>query len=175
MKTIPLLKSYRQHNIALGVVVVLVLVLVYKGSISRTIHYSQANKSLKANIERAASAPAEITQLQTQLAKLQHSALKPYDRERLLEVVTTFCRENGLLVKTFPQAKSNQQNDSEIVTNEIEVEGSYQSIVKLVYLLEQQEKLGSVSSLTFSIHKDRITRKISLHATIIFRNLKYVS
>lgn len=116
MKTIPFLKSYRQHNIALSVVAVLVLMLVYKGSISRTVHYAQANKSLKVNIERAASAPSEIAQLQTQLAKLQHSALKPYDREKLLEVVTTFCRENKLLVKTFPQAKSNQQNESEIVT-----------------------------------------------------------
>lgn len=175
MKTLPFLKSYKQHNIALGVVAFLVFFLVYKGSISRTIKYAQANKSLKTNIERAASAPAEIAQLQTQLAGMQQSALKPYDREKLLEVVTTFCRDNKVLVKTFPQAQLTKQNDSQIVTNKIVVEGSYNSIVKLVYLLEQQEKLGSVSSLIFTTHKDRVSKKILLHATIIFRNLKDVS
>jgi hypothetical protein len=58
------------------------------------------------------------------------------------------------------------------VTNRIEVEGGYKDIVKLVYTLEELEKLGNVSSMRVYLAKDRALKKMVLRSSIIFRTLK---
>lgn len=171
MKKLSFFKTYRQHNLALLGTTVLLLALVYSLSIRRTLTMAQQHKSMRQNIERAASAPSEIQQLRSQLNTLQRSALQSYDREQLLEAITNFCRSNDLLVTTFPEASIVQEGASHIITNEVEVEGAYTQIVRLVYLLEQGEKLGSVSSLAFFTHKNRRTKRMNLRAKITLRNL----
>ncbi len=156
----------------LGLMSILLLLAVYNASIRRTVKAAKTNGQLKSKIERAATAPSQIADLQNKLNSFQQTAIQPYNREALLEAVTTFCRKKELLVKTFPEANSYQQENDQIITNEIEVEGNYTSIVELVYLLEQQEKLGSLSSLDFYKYKDRRLRKNTLRAKIVLRNLK---
>lgn len=146
--------------------------VIYFASIKRTVSYYQSYQNKKEQLSRVSNAATLITQYKTQLAQFEQKNQKTYDREELLEAVTTFCREHRILVKTFPQAQRVKQNNYPIITNQIEVEGDYKEIVKLVYLLEHKEKLGSIGSVKFFTHKDRYKKKNFLRANIVLRNLE---
>ena len=159
MSFLSFLPTYRQRNLFLLGIGLLSLLLVYLLSIRRTVAVYQANRANKAAIAQAASAPAQIARLEAQVGALQQSGLRAYDREYLLAQITGFCRQNDLLVRTFPQSERVVENNYPIITNTIEVEGNYKDLVRLVYLLEQEERLASVSSLKFYTQKDRLTKK----------------
>ncbi len=120
----------------------------------------------------AATAPERIGVLKKKLANMQQSTLKPYNRERLLENLTNFCRNNHLLVRAFPEAQVVAQNENSVVTNQIEIEGSFKDMVKLAYMLEAEERQGSISSLKFFVFKDRVAKRNVLKSLIVLRNLE---
>ncbi len=172
--TMPVIaKSYRQKNLLLLAGVLLLGIIVFKFNIQRTFKEYKQYKENKAKLTLASTASSQITAYKEQLASLQQTAIAPYNRENLLERVTAFCRTNNLLVKSFPEEEVfDQKNGSQVITNRIEVEGGYKAIVKLVYNLEEIERLGSVNSLRFSLQKDRVLKKWVLRGYIVFRNLK---
>src|SRR5436190_1474379 len=100
----PLLaKSYKQQNLLLLAVALLLGLVVFKFNIQRTYREYQRFQEGKSQLLRALSAVEETVGLKEQLNSLQETAIRPYKRENLLEKVTSFCRNNNLLVKSFPE------------------------------------------------------------------------
>ena len=165
------LATYKQHNLFLLGALLLMLVFIYTINIKRSVQMYEQYQSKLVQIARASNASKEVAQLKTQLANLKQNSLQAYDRELLLSHITGFCRKNDLLVRAFPKALQNIENGNAIVTNTIEVEGNYKEIVRLVYMIEQEEKLASISSLKLFSEKDRRTKQIRLRARLILRNL----
>lgn len=165
------LPTYRQRNLFLLGVGVFALLLIYLVSIRQTLGLYRTYRVNRAAIARAASAPGEIARLEAQVAALQQNGLKVYDQENLLVEVTRFCREHELLITTFPSSDRVVENGYPIITNTLEVQGGYKDMVRLVHLLEQRERLGSVGSLKFYTQKDRISKKTYLRLSIVLRNL----
>jgi hypothetical protein len=166
------LKSYKQQTIVLSTALVVVLLVIFQVSIRRTISVFANYRSNAAKISMAANAPARIASLQKRLANTQETSMQPYNRERLLEKVTDFCRENNLLIRSFPEGLVANQNENKVVSNQIEVEGGYKDMVRLAYLLEMEEKQGSISSLKFYLYKDRVAKRTVLRNLIVLRNLE---
>ncbi len=171
MQFLSFLPTYRQRNLFLLGVGIFSLLLIYLLSIRRTVGLYQTYRANQAAIERAASAPGEIARLEAQVGALQQNGLKVYDQENLLVEVTRFCRSHDLLITTFPSSDRVVENSYPIITNTLEVQGAYKDMVRLVHLLEQKERLGSVSSLKFYTQKDRISKKTYLRLSIVLRNL----
>jgi len=90
----------------------------------------------------------------------------------LLEKVTAFCRKHRLLITSFPEAGEQIRSNYAVLTHQIEVEGAYKDMVKLVYMLEQIEVMGVVSSLKFATYKDRRSKQKKLKAKLVLRNLE---
>lgn len=172
MQLLSFLPTYRQRNLFLLGAGLVLLGLIYMVSIRRTLQLRQALKKNETAIARAQNAPQQIAQLEAQVGALQQNGLRPYDREYLLEQITGFCRDHQLLVRTFPQSERVVENNYPIITNTIEVEGAYQDLVRLVHLLEQKERLGSISSLKFYTKKERVSKKTYLRLSIVLRNLE---
>ncbi|MEM8908239.1 MAG: hypothetical protein AAGD05_10375 [Bacteroidota bacterium] len=164
--------TYRKKNQYLLGGTVLLLVLIGWVSIRPTWALYKESRQLVEEQNRAATAPAEIARYQQQLANLKASTPQPFQRALLLEQVTSFCRQNNLLITAFPEAHQNMRSNYSVLTHEIEVEGAYRDMVRLVYLLEQEATLGVVSSLQFHRFKDRATKKQKLRAKLVLRNLE---
>ena len=166
------ISTYRQKNIALLGAILFFGMLIYLVSIQRTLSSYNSYQQKKEQLSRVSNANQLIAQYQSELAQFQQNTQQSYNRENLLEEVTTFCREHRLLVKTFPQAQRVKENNYPIITNKIQVEGDYKEVVKLAYLLEQEQRLGSISSLQFFTYKDRYKKKKLLRANIVLRNIE---
>jgi len=171
LKPLSFLKTYRQHNIFLLGATLALAVLIYTVSIRRTLVLRKDYQRAQADLSRAAQASQKMPAYEAQLVALRQSSQQAYDREQLLERVTRFCKEHDLLIKGFPEAQRVRENGSPVVTNQLEVEGRYKDIVRLTYMIEQEERLGSVSSLKFYTEEERRSKKLFLRAQIIIRNL----
>jgi Pilus assembly protein, PilO len=171
-KPFSFLKTYKQHNYALAGVVVLLALLAYSTNIRRTFKTYQTYKQNKVRLIQAQSAAQDIARYRSLLRGMQQSAQRPYNREYLLEQITAFCRTSNLLIKTFPDAQKVKESNYPVVTNEIEVEGSYKNIVSLIYLIEQKDRLSSISSTSFYIVKDRVRQQNYLRCRLVLRNIE---
>ena len=170
-KTFPFLPTYRQHNLFLLLAGIALLAIIYTFSIKRTLKVYHSYQQNKANIAKAASAAIDIENYQKEWHILQQTSQQTYNREYLLAQLTGFCREHDLLIKTFPQAKRQEKNKIPIYTNLVEVEGKYKDMVKLAFMIEQEQHLAAIASLKFYTIKDRLSKKTYLRAKIILRNL----
>ncbi|MFK8101601.1 MAG: hypothetical protein AB8G15_03720 [Saprospiraceae bacterium] len=170
-KPLSFLATYRQHNLFLLAVAVFLGIVIYSFSIRRTVSVYQTYQRNKGNIEKAASAPSAIARYEKEWASLQQTRQRTYNREYLLDQLTTFCRTHELLIKSFPQALQQEKNQISVYTNHIELEGKYKDIVELIFMIEQEQHLATVSSVKFYTLKDRIDKQTYLRAKLVLRNL----
>jgi hypothetical protein len=87
------------------------------------------------------------------------------------EKVSHFCVSNNLrLINLYPQESFEIENNT-IIHRQIYVEGSYKSILNLIYYLEKESKSAHVSSCAFELKKDIKSKKEQLFASIQIDNL----
>ena len=146
--------------------------LAYNFSIKNTIHLFYSLDENKEKIDRLSSAPTEIAALKSQLSKFKNSLnQRKYDREEIFKSINSFCSEQGIKLSKFHPEQRESAKDLEIITNKIEVEGNYKSIVNLAYEIEYIQELGHLASLNFEKRKDRRKKKEILVGVIYLRHL----
>lgn len=161
----------KQKNIYLWLSSLLVLVTAYQFSIKETLHLRQANQQHQQAIARAINIDADIEKYQGQLAAFNANTITSYSQDNLLELLSTFCVQQGLLIKEFPEPKTYQEADYTIVSNRIEVEGAFSDIVQLVYDLEHVHRIGSIVSLKYQSGYNRQAKKPYLTAMLTLNTM----
>lgn len=146
-------------------------------SIRKTFGLKSQCNDFEEQLISASDAPNKITQLENKLNSINKTIgtniTSDLDfQELLLEKVSNYCNDNKLILKELPQTHIYKNRDYNIETNMVVVEGSFIKLLKLVYMLEQEFKLGKVISVKFESEKDLITKKIRLSASIYFQNIK---
>ncbi|MGZ4058661.1 MAG: hypothetical protein ACXVPU_06530, partial [Bacteroidia bacterium] len=90
----------------------------------------------------------------------------------LLELITGYCQVNNTVLREFPKTIIFEKGDILIETNRFVVQGSFQSLLNLIYTLEQKSKIGKVASVEYQIKKEIKDKKILLTASIFLQNIK---
>lgn len=169
--------TYKRKNQLLIIVSVLALYLIYAFAIKKTIAtYSEYIKAEK-QIELAANAPAMAAQLASQLLQMDSKIGKQNidgqnTEQALLELITNYCQNNHAVLREFPETTIAKQGDLFIETNLFVVEGEFASLINLVYILEQKNKLGKIASVRYQLKKDFKTKEMTLTAAIYLQNVK---
>lgn len=164
--------NYRKGLYYLAVALAVLMLLSWFMNIKPTYVLWKANKKYRADLLRADNATSEIADLERQLESLERVAIKSHDRDMLLQSVTSFCKDKGMLIRNFPATERNREKGVVYLTNLIEVEGEYKDIVRLAYMLEHERMLGSIASLKFNAVEDRVEKKTRLRGSIILRNME---
>lgn len=134
---------------------------------------------LEEQLATAVDAPQRISQLEQKLADINGqigsniSGNTDY-QELLLEKVSRYCSKNRLVLKQLPQTHSYVHQDFKVETHKVVVEGSFHKLLKLIYAIENDFKLGKLVSVRFETEKDFVTKSISLTASIYFQNIKSI-
>lgn len=173
-------KSYNKKVRLLAIGIVVMLLLSYYLSFRKTLNTYLENRDYKDQLESIQSAPSEILDVEQQLSTIERSVGMNPDtttdfQKILLEKVSEFCQENRVVLREFPQTIYYKNQDFEVETNQIVVEGSFVKILTLVYNLEQKFRLGKIVSLRFATQKDYKSGSIKLFATLYFQNFKKLS
>jgi hypothetical protein len=153
------------------------LIIAYILAFNKTLELYLFNKAQKAKLIHAKEAPEK-----RRLMEIKSNALKEKlssyfadslkDQGHLLEVVSIFCSKNNLLLQELPNEEFYEDKEFIIGTTKLKVEGHFTDLLKLLYLLEQKEAVGRVTSSSFDMIYDNKRKKKVLVLTMYIQTLK---
>ena len=167
--------SIKQKNIALFLVFMLTLVISYKFAINNTLMERQKLSSLYKEKILFKNAPKQLSLLQ-QREEYYNSILTKHQlngsslQNSLLKTINIFANTNNLKVVSFLEPHTIHKNELSIKTYEFVIEGNYNSIINLVYQLEQETKFGEIINLHFERKKNFRTNNNYLQIKVLLRS-----
>lgn len=88
-----------------------------------------------------------------------------------LAFITFFCKQSRLKLTEYLPMQITENSNFNLATRQISVEGSYMSLLKLLYELENQRFYGRLCSAYFKSTEDPYSHKIILTCTFYLQNL----
>lgn len=154
----------------------LFLLLCYFVSINKTVSMIVESNKMEDLLNSVADAPNKINKIKARLLQIENSVIKSDNennnfQENLLEKVSKYCQVNKIILREFPQAHKYNQQNYNIETYTIAVEGPFVKLLKLVFALETTNA-GKMISVKFESKLDYKTNTNRLTATIFIQNIK---
>jgi len=169
--------TYKKKNLLLAVGMVLAVFIVYSFGIKKTVDAYTVYSDAKNKMELAANAPKMAFQLEKELIEMDkkigsHNISEQNTSEALLGLITNYCQNNHAVLREFPKTTVAEEGDMLIETNQFMIGGNFSTLINLVYILEQKNKLGKVASVCYQLKKDFKTKEMQLTATVFLQNIK---
>lgn len=165
--------SYKQKNLALLIIAVLLFAVSYKRAFSKTIETNSYISELELKKQEALNSQEEIRLLQKQVAQL--NKLLGKENVSVEEVQQGFLnflarKSPKISVKQIDEVYSFEHPDFKINTFKIELKGDFISILKFIYELEQSFDDARLIHFQMSSEKDAVTNKTDLTTTLLIQN-----
>ncbi len=169
--------TYQQKLLYTLIAGVLFSIVIYNLALSKTISLAIKNNELQQQISKNQDAPKQIEVVSQKIKRIEQLVGdKAYNKidihQVLLESVTGYVQQNGLILKDFPQPFVIAENGYITKTAQLTVEGDFIPLLKLIYFLENNYKVGKVIAVDFKTTKEIRTRKRKLNTTIYLQNVK---
>lgn len=151
--------TYQRKFLFLSLGLMVLVVLAYYLSISRTIEQLALHGELSRKVTQVQDVERDLSKLKAQRSELpQHVgdgqvALGDFNHQ-LLHTVGQFCEKNDLLLADFAEPKIGVDKGYEVETGILTIGGDYKKLLQLVALLQRDFKMGSVVSIDFVKEKN---------------------
>lgn len=168
--------SYKQKNILLAILTVVVGYFAYTRAITATLNLKNECYLLEEKSIQAESASDEIKLVQLELSNINRmlgngkKGLGDINRE-LVEFVTQQTVKKNMLLKGFPEIHTFQGPQMNLYTQQCELQGSFKDIVELINELEKEFLTVNVSSIRFTAKADLKTKKNYLYADCFLQTI----
>lgn len=146
--------SSKQKNIFLIIGFCFMLVIIYILSIKKTIAIRSDYKTMQSNTAIYDNLPQRLGILNRK-EKYYDSLLAHYKidgrsiQNNLLKTINRYARESNVVIEEFATPHKFIEKDKTVYSYQVTVSGNTQSILGLLYALEQESKFGEVASVTF--------------------------
>ncbi|MCK6649293.1 MAG: hypothetical protein L6Q66_06540 [Bacteroidia bacterium] len=167
--------SYKQKNKLLLVAGTLLVMGTYVFGIKKTLITYNDYKSNMEKLTLAENAPVMLQKVKEELDQMNAKLGQNDSRSKsevLIEFVTRYCEENGAVLKEFPKVAESMKDDLLIESNVFTVAGDFNTLLSLIYQLEQKVNVGKVVSVNYQVQKDLKTKEPILIAKVFVQNIK---
>ncbi|MFP9100751.1 hypothetical protein ACLI09_17005 [Flavobacterium sp. RHBU_24] len=164
--------TYKFKLKALALIFVLLLAAAYKRSFSQLIDLVKENNALTEKKKELDKSENNIKKLQYTLDKIDRIIGKEtVDKEKIQQDIISFTVNKKLGISIFDMRSIHQFNDENytIYTNQFELTGSFNDLLRLSYDFEKKFLLSRVSSMHFYTIK-KSNNPTVLHLKMIFQN-----
>lgn len=164
--------TYQRKLKLLAPIAVIALLLVYFFGIRKTLTLRSDIKAKQEKLAQSKDINTKVSLIRAKLKKIDALIGNDMDSSSkvidvILEDITTYCNKEGCTLRDIPVVHQASDNNFDIETYFITVEGAYKQLLNLVYLLEQKKKSGGrLSACLFYSKKNNATKKLSLEATL---------
>lgn len=165
----------RTHkNLVLLMCFVLSLTLCYRLALEQTLKLKKQHKHLVSEATLLKSTPQHLVLLK-QKEKYYDSLLTEFKwvghsiQNSLFKVINSYADKNNLKVISFLKPHQIKVNNLVVKTYDFTVEGDFNTVNQLVYLLEQQTNFGEVISLIFEKKKNYKTDSYNLQTRVLLK------
>ena len=170
------IKSYKQKLILLTFGSFILIILMYSLAVKKTFILRSECKNLTEQLTVADNAPEQIYMLQQKLASIDQLIGANINdnyvlKEQILNYCSQYCSKHNLVIKDFPAIHEYTQENYQVETSKIIIQGNFINILKLIYLFEKEYKIARVVSVNFHSEKNIKTKRKVLEADIYFQNI----
>jgi hypothetical protein len=169
--------TYKKKFRWLLIAIPFLLFISYVLAVKKTVMLFRDCSSMQTKLESINDAPKNIKQIKNEITQID-GMISANDssgtdfRQLLLEKTGDFCLANNITLKEFPASIHEIKSDYSVETNTVVLEGSFISLLKFTYLLEQKYKIGKVASVDFSAKYNLTEKKNRLTEKIYVQNIK---
>lgn len=165
--------SLRKRYYIFLVISPMLLFAVYKLTLSKTLKLKQDIQCLQHDIDRSSMAPMNIKILSNELKNLllildKKGCSKDKD---LFTVVTNYCNNKRLTVRSYPQEHRIANAKHTCSTSIVCIEGCFIDLVKMIHVFER-DKGYNIRSVSFKKYKDRISKTEKLQVKLYIQIIK---
>lgn len=169
--------SPKQKNIALIFGFILLLWIAHQLSFSKTLELKQQHTVLKEDAYLFENSSQKLRSLQREnqyydsILKSKRISTDKSFQNNLLSTINTYVDSTNIKVVSFENPHVFQQEEAEILTYSFTLQGNFNQITQLIYLLEQQFKLGKVISVNYLKKRNFRRRSDYLECTILLQRI----
>lgn len=169
-------KSYRQQFQIYAIGAGIFILVMYQFTFSKTFSEIGHCAELEDKLSSVAHAPAQIRKIEAELNLLSSNLSYEGENaegfhEHLLNVVSGCCSKNSIQLVSFPKQHIYSENDVEIGTSQFTAQGSFISLLKLMYHLEIQQPTGRLCNVKFYKEKNKHTKRMQLYMHVMVQNI----
>jgi hypothetical protein len=169
--------TYKKRLICLMIAGLLILLLAYQVAIFPTLKLRRDLNSLQSKLAQVEKAPGIIAGYETRLAEINakiggNYSQNPDFQKNLLNEISSNCERYSLMLRDFPQVHVWQKQNYDFITGYARIEGSYISLLKLLYKLESGHFYGRLVSVDFLSTEDLRAKKLRLTMAIYIQTIK---
>jgi hypothetical protein len=168
--------TYRQKLKYLGMGAILLIIICYQFSFSKTIKEYKTYKLYNSISSNTLNDEAELNLLQSKNRMLDgildKFLLDTLDQAKsLLAVAGNFCNANNLQLKEYKPFPAVQTDSIKTVIRSITVQGGFVNCLRLLYHLETRADVGRISSVNFKSFSAPGNSAMLLNCTVFIQNL----
>lgn len=151
----------------------LFLLLAYALAFGKTWAAYRATARLEQQLSNAGRAWQEIESYERELRQLDtEPSGTPFSQNALFQRVADFCQEHRLAIQAMPESTVYREQDLQLLHNTIRVQGDFIAMVRLLYYLEQEQRLGRIVSVEFALERNYQRRAEELTAHLHLQNVQ---
>ena len=170
------INSYQRKLVYLTLGSLVLIILMYTLALKRTFQLKKECKHLEQQLLVADDAPEQINSLKQKLVHIDQLIGANINenyvlKEQILNYSGTYCNKHNLVIKDFPAIHEYTQENYQVETSKIIIQGGFIDILKLIYLFETEYKIARVVSVDFHSEKNIRTKQKVLEADIYFQNI----
>lgn len=158
----------------------LVIVLIWNLAISKTVNEISLNSKLKVENQLAEDLPLKQRELEKKIKSISNHVnseivtSNDFD-QKLLIVLNKYCRENNLVIRNLPERVAKEVSGMTLLTSTFTIEGDFVGLIKLIYALDQHERIGKVNSAGFVRRTENKTQTSYLTVDVYIQNIVFNS
>jgi len=156
---------------------IVAFIMAYKVAISETVKTRKNLADIREKLDLIELAPKSIAYYENRIEsvnlKLGDSKCDPTDFQKdILNRISTYCAQNALVLKDFPQIHVFHKQDYQFLTGFASIEGSFIPLLKLLHELETSPIHGRIVSVGFFSYEDRRLKMKKLTMSVYIQTIK---
>ncbi|MGB3468386.1 MAG: hypothetical protein WBA74_24085 [Cyclobacteriaceae bacterium] len=156
--------SYKKKNIALAITIVVLLIVGYFLSFSKTLELTRENEQLRSDEDSGTNLPLRIASVNRNIQKLDSLILLNEEsyQARLLGTLSKYCQKHKTTLLEVKDVEFSQYENAPYETYSIKMEGKYTDLIRTMSDMENNYGLGKIQSVNFATETERKSKKVSL-------------
>lgn len=166
--------TYKKRNVIAVLSFFVALIICYLFAISTTLDYKNEYKNLVENKAMTVNLQNELKSIRVK-QKYMDSILSNYEignsslQNGLLTVINTLAKKNNLKIHKFNEPHSYELDNIVVNTYIFSLEGSYNDLIGVIYILEQKKSFGEIIHLGFEKKKNFRSGKFFLRLNVMLQ------
>lgn len=166
-------RLYYQHKMYVWVSATLFLVLstlMYAWQVSQLRNDQNQKKALVQLLENAPEILAKqkdsLKRFENLVSKQQNGSLNIVSHNEFIRIIEDACNQTNVRILSIPQESLENNQTYQLAKVEMKLEGTYKNLIRLLFMIENEKKIGKIQFLDMKIEEFSKNLEIKNYLTL---------